>query len=198
MSRPARSNQHRLLSLFRRTLLVASTLSLLTPVLHAADPPLPSDVKFNLRQAFLEELMDGGPNGHSMGARWTTKLTMGEHSAVHDIAADCELHVAAKRSDNRILANPCGIVVEPPNVCKLRIPQIAQSGSIKTAWTSYFDTHVKGKSCEVTGFPRIFSEHSSGGEAGSSNPDHVVEVHPQIGKHCDGEPAVETKPGEKK
>jgi len=194
MSRPARSNQLRLISHPLHTLLVAPMFALLFSPLLGADPALPSDVTFNLRRSFLEELMDGGPNGHSMGARWNVKLKMGEHSAVHDIADDCELHVAARMPNNRILANPSGIVVEPPNVCKLRVPQIAQSGSIKTAWGSYFDTKVQDKTCEVTGFPRIYSEHSSGGSATGSNPDHVVEVHPQIGMHCDGEDAADFLP----
>ena len=194
MKRPAHRDHRRRISALFCTLLVAPILALLSSPLLGADPALPSDVTFNLRRSFPEELMDGGPNGHSMGARWNVKLKMGEHSAVHDIAADCELHVAAKRSDNRLLANPSGIVVEPPNVCKLRIPQMAQSGKIKDTWASYFDTKVKDKTCEVTGFPRIYSEHSSGGSSTGSNPDHVVEVHPQIGMHCDGEDAADFLP----
>src|SRR3990172_8818476 len=93
-------------------------------VASAQDGVLPSDVTFNLRRSFLEGLRTGGANGASVGARWTIDLNMGEHSNVHTLAADCEIHVGAKVPGNRQLANPSGIVVEPPNVCKYRVPHI--------------------------------------------------------------------------
>jgi len=151
-----------------------------------ADDPLPSDVSFNLKRSFLEDLMTGGPNDRTVGARLKVSLKLGDHSAVHDLGSDCELHVAGRFPNGRIIGNPAGVVVEPPNVCKARLPQIPQNGSIKTAWSGYFDGNVTGKTCEVTGFPRIFTEHSSGGEAGSSNPDLVVEIHPTVGLDCGG------------
>ena len=69
MNRPAHRNRRPLPSHSLCGLVIAPILGLLVSPLLGADPPLPSDVTFNLRQTFLQELMDGGPNGHSMGAR---------------------------------------------------------------------------------------------------------------------------------
>ena len=160
------------------SLLVAS------PPASLAAQPLPSDVTFNLRRDFLEELMSSGPTGRSVGARWKASLFMDERSRVHDIGSDCELHVGARFGNNRKLANPAGIVIEPPNLCKRRLPGVPTGGSIGAAWQSFFDANVIGRTCEVTGFPRVFSEHSAGGEAGGSNPDHVVEIHPVVAMTC--------------
>jgi hypothetical protein len=152
--------------------------------LRAQNEQVPSDVSFSLRRSFLQSLLTGGPNSRTVGARWKISLELGDHSGVHDLGGDCELHVAGRFPNNRIIADPAGLVAEPPNVCKARLPEIQQNGGIEDAWQGYFDDHVTGKTCEVTGFPRIFTEHSTGGKAGSSNPDHVVEVHPAIGLDC--------------
>jgi hypothetical protein len=109
---------------------------------------------------------------------------MGEHSNVHNLASDCEIHVGAKLPNNSVIAAPRGIVVEPPNVCRQRVPLIRQTGSISAAWTNYFTANVTNQTCDVVGFPRLFSEHSAGGGAGGSNPDHVVEIHPAIQMIC--------------
>jgi hypothetical protein len=147
---------------------------------------VPSDVTFTLKRAWLEQLLTEGPGGHSVGARWSAQFRMGEHSGVHAVGADCELHVAAKLPGNRTLGSPAGIVVEPPNVCKKRVPQLTPGGQLGARWAKYFDDHVTGANCEVAGFPRIFSEHAQGGEAGSSNPDHVIEIHPATSISCGG------------
>ena len=166
--------------------LVSSSLALALARALAAQPePLPSDVSFSLKRSFLEELMTAGPDSHSVGARWSPSLRMGQHSKVHVIASDCELHVAAKLPNNRIVADPPGIVVEPPNICKRRVPIIRQTGGIAAAWTSFFDNSVKNQTCDVTGFPRLFTEHASSGE-GASNPFHVVEIHPAVSLDCGG------------
>ena len=164
---------------------------------------VPSDVTFTLKRAWLEQLLTGGPGGHSVGARWGSQFTMGEHSAVHGVAADCELHVAARLAGNKTPGSPAGIVVEPPNVCKMRVPQLPAGGQLGARWTKYFDTHVTGVACDVTGFPRIFSEHAQGGEANSSNPDHVVEIHPATSLSCGGTtidflPLLKVVPGMKR
>lgn len=149
------------------------------------DAALPSDVTFNLRRSYLEQLRTGGVNGSTVGARWSIDLRLGERSNVHTLENDCEIHVAAKVPGNRKLANPSAIVIEPPNVCKRRVPQISQTGSIATAWRNYFDD-VRDDTCKVTGFPRIFSEHAAGGGTTGSNPDHVLELHPVTGLECNG------------
>jgi len=159
-------------------------LLLATPLASLAAQPLPSDVTFNLRRDFLEELMSGGPGGRSVGARWTAALFMDSRSRVHDIGSDCELHVGARFGNNRKLAAPSGIVVEPPNLCKRRLPGVPTGGSNGTAWQGFFDANVIGRTCQVTGFPRVFSEHSSGGSTDGSNPDHVVEIHPVVAMTC--------------
>jgi hypothetical protein len=169
--------------------------------LHAQD--VPSDVTFVLKRSWIEQLLTGGPGGRSVGARWRSSLQMGEHSQVHPAGSDCELHVAAKLPGNRTVGTPSGLVIEPPNVCKLRVPQLAPGGQLGARWTGYFDDHVTGESCEVTGFPRIFSEHAAGGKANSSNPDHVVEIHPATSLSCNGEtidflPLIKVVPGMKK
>jgi len=146
----------------------------------------PSDVSFNLKRSFLAGLMTGGTGGQPVGARWSVSLRMGAHSAVHGLEDDCEMHVAAKLPNNRVIAHPAGIVVEPPNVCERRVPQIRQTGRIRKAWTDWFDDNVEGKSCVATGFPRVFTEHSAGGEDDGSNPDHVVEIHPATALSCGG------------
>jgi hypothetical protein len=159
-------------------LLVASQISFAQDV--------PSDVTFTLKRAWLEQLLTEGSGGRSVGARWSAHLKMGQHSGVHAVAADCELHAAGKLAGNLTLGSPAGIVVEPPNVCKKRVPQLPAGGQLGARWTKYFDDHVTGADCEVAGFPRIFSEHAQGGEANSSNPDHVVEIHPATSISCGG------------
>lgn len=149
----------------------------------AAQDPVPSAVTFNLKRHFLDELMTSGPDQRTVGARWATRLRLGEHSRVHAVSADCEIHVGARMPNNRVIASPPGIVIEPPNVCRQRVPQIAQGGNRDSAWVRFFRS-VQDSTCEVTGFPRIFSEHAAGGGDGGSNPDHVIEIHPVTALTC--------------
>jgi len=187
--------------MFRSTIVALAAVVITSPIgAQGAGDHVPSDVTFNLRRSFLEELMTTGSTGHSVGARWKETLRMDQHSAVHQLASDCEIHVGAKVPNNRVIAAPPGIVVEPPNVCKSRVPQTRQTGSISTAWTSYFDDKVTGQTCDVVGFPRIFSEHAAGGGTSGSNPDHVVEIHPALSMSCNGEmvnylPLLKVYPG---
>jgi hypothetical protein len=170
-------------ALSRLALVAALAVVTRAPILQAQDP-LPSDVSFAIRRAWLEDLLTGGPGGRTVGLRWAAEMKMGERSNVHGLSADCELHVAARLPNNRLIAAPRGLVVEPPNVCRRRVPQISQTGAIGDAWTAYFDANVKDETCTVTGFPRIFTEHSAGGGGSGSNPDHVVEVHPVSELRC--------------
>jgi hypothetical protein len=182
-------------------LAVVALLAFGSQPLHAQGDQVPSDVSFNLRRSFLEMLATTGPDGHSVGARWSGSFRMGEHSAVHYLSSDCELHVAARPVSNAIWADPAGLVAEPPNVCKSRLPSIRQTGSIRTAWAAFFDDHVTGQRCDVMGFPRIFTEHATGAGAGtSSNPDHVLEIHPALGLTCESDtldflPMLKAYPG---
>ena len=54
-------------------------------------------------------------------------------------------------------------------------------------WKNPFDTKMKNKECDVTGFPRIYTEHLGENGAHPSNPPHVFELHPVTGITCDGE-----------
>ena len=134
------------------------------------------EVLFWLSSAYLQSLAD------DRGIRYHQSLTMDARSAVHQLAADCEMHVAAQPAQP--LSSPSPIVVEPPNVCKRRLPGVPTTGPIAQAWQGYFDHRVLTQTCDIVGFPRIFSEHREGGTAGSSNPDHVLEIHPALSITC--------------
>src|SRR6266478_9438322 len=83
--------------MFRSTIVALAAVVITSPIgAQAAGDHIPSDVTFNLRRSFLEELMTTGSTGHSVGARWKETLRMDQHSAVHQLASDCEIHVGAK------------------------------------------------------------------------------------------------------
>ena len=120
----------------------------------------------------------------------TMRITMNARSAVHSLDSDCELHVGGTVQD-LTLGQPSGMVVEPPNLCKIKPegtsgnPTGAQLRNV--IWPNLFDQKVIGRTCEVTGFLRLFTEHASGGGSSGSNPDHVFEIHPALACNCDGE-----------
>jgi hypothetical protein len=130
---------------------------------------------FAVNQSFLASLEDG----HNIVPSFDVKL--GGHSKVHPIASDCEMHVAAELQSQTFGA-PSGLVIEPPNLCTIA-PDGSEGGETD-AWLAVFDD-LKGQSCKVSGFPRIFTEHVTGGQ-GESNPDHVFELHPAVSIACNG------------
>lgn len=139
------------------------------PIHPALAQPVEDDpFDFALSEAYLHALADKNT------VSYTTSLRMGGHSKVHPIANDCEMHIAGTSADE--LGTPGAVIVEPPNLCK-------QKPSAFAKWESWVDAKVKGQDCEVTGFPRIFTEHATGGQ-GESNPDHVLELHPALGITC--------------
>jgi hypothetical protein len=93
------------------------------------------------------------------------------NSKVHKIDADCELHFGAHTP--AFQGDPDGLVLEPMNVCVQ--PFTGKTEQRDSDWTT-FAAGLKGTSVIVTGVPRIWPEHLSGG--GESNPDHAVELHP--------------------
>lgn len=113
--------------------------------------------------------------------RYPLTMRMDDRSAVHDLAADCEIHVAWAGAAG--LASPSAVVAEPPNLCKIRLPGVG-TGSLKKAWAKFFDDNVMNQECTVVGFPRIFAEHVSGGGGAGSNADHVLEIHPALSISC--------------
>jgi hypothetical protein len=105
---------------------------------------------------------------------------------VHDLKGDCELHIASAPTDSQQRFWPKGIVVEPPGICKVAPPGLTFSSETdlrETVWPEFLDTNVMGQECEVTGYPRLFTEHSSG-SAGPTNPNHVFEIHPAMKVSC--------------
>lgn len=112
----------------------------------------------------------------------TFDVRLGGHSKIHPVESDCEMHVAAALQ-GQLFGFPTGVVIEPPNLCMID-PNGDESDEVD-AWLAVFDG-LQGKNCKASGFPRIFTEHVTGG-SGASNPDHVFELHPAVSVSCDGE-----------
>ena len=130
---------------------------------------------FSMSEAFLKDL------AKQDSINFKIKLRL-EHrtSKVHTIGKDCEIHVAAKPLTGQLF--PSGAVVEPPNLCKewpAGTPQTSEADLRNKVWPELFDRTVMGKECEVTGFPRLFTEHAAG-NANPANPNHFFEVHPAL------------------
>ena len=97
---------------------------------------------------------------------------------VHPAQNDCETHWAA---ESRIpLGDPRGLVCEPPNVCRTwPAAERERSGGRRMTWRDYAEGSLIGRDCVVRGFPRLASEHASGGGS-PATPPHVVEIHPLL------------------
>ena len=135
------------------------------------------DFAFAVSSSFLQSL----ESGHTILP--TFNVTLGGHSKIHPLESDCEMHVAATLQSPQTFGFPEALVIEPPNLC-----EIDPNGDVSDevdGWLSIFDD-LLGKNCQASGFPRIFTEHATGG-AGASNPDHVFELHPATSISCDGE-----------
>jgi len=128
---------------------------------------------FAISRSFLEKLEGGNSISPAVS------LTLGEHSAIHNLLSDCEMHVAGTPEGTEF-GWPNAVVVEPPNLCHFD-PQGSEGGDT-SAWLATFDD-LAGQKCQVTGFPRIFTEHASGA-GGASNPNHVFEIHPALSIGC--------------
>jgi len=128
---------------------------------------------FAISKSFLEKL----ESGNSINP--TLDLTLGDHSAIHPLQSDCEIHLAGTPEGTE-LGWPNAVVVEPPNLCQFD-PEGNQGGDT-SAWLATFDD-MAGQKCQVAGFPRIFTEHASGA-GGASNPNHVFEIHPALSIAC--------------
>ncbi len=111
---------------------------------------------------------------------------MTDRSAVHNSPDDCEMHLAGTLTDT-VFGDPQPVVVEPPNLCKFKpgstIP-VTGTTRTKALWAAKIDNAVLSKDCTVEGFPRVYTEHATGGGLGSSNPRHVFEIHPATDIVC--------------
>lgn len=171
------TRRHLALAVFALTL---STLVFLSPVSVDSAPQF----HFAISENFMQTLA----TDNSLLRTMTIK--MDARSGVHTLASDCEIHVGGS-VPNTNLGIPNGMVVEPPNLCKIKPEGFAGTPSgtqlRNVIWPNLFDDKIIGRTCEVTGFLRLFTEHASGGGAGGSNPDHVFEMHPALSITCAGE-----------
>jgi hypothetical protein len=121
-----------------------------------------------------------------------------DHSGVHALASDCEIHIAASPHGTDF-GSPNDFVVEPPNDCQ--IPPAGTAGHLSakklaSLWVGRIEQtmfngrdqngELVGRNCTFTGFPRIFTEHAQTSGENASNPDHVFEIHPLISADCGG------------
>lgn len=97
------------------------------------------------------------------------------HSRVHRPEADCELHFGAHSSAFKGV--PAGLVLEPMNACIA--PFQDEEEQRDSDWIN-FAKRINNTVVTVTGVPRIWPEHLTGGGE-PSNPDHAVEIHPLTG-----------------
>jgi hypothetical protein len=134
---------------------------------------------FALSRSFLQSLRTGKT------LLPTYKMHVEGHSALKSVGKDCEMHLGGTLKTEG-LVDPDAVVAEPPNFCKNAAPGGA-------SWVSVADDRFVDKDCDVAGFPRIFTEHASGGQ-GASNPNHVFEIHPAVKIQCAGSAAIDFTP----
>jgi hypothetical protein len=123
----------------------------------------------------------------------TFKVNIKHRSDIKGLSEDCEVHLAGNVLGTAF-GDPPAVVVEPPNVCKFRpgaTTPVTGNTSTKATWRARLDSDVINATCDVTGFPRVYTEHAEGGTPGSSNPNHVFEVHPATRIACGGAGALE-------
>jgi hypothetical protein len=115
----------------------------------------------------------------------TLRVRMNAHGPLHPLGDDCEMHVGASPIGVSV-GTPPAIVVEFPNWCEFN-PQGNLGDSfdtLKQKWNVFATSNLDNKTCDVTGFLRIFTEHAAGGGTGGSNPDHAYEFHPALSMSC--------------
>lgn len=163
-------------------------LSLLTLIISSLTLPAFVEAAPQFHFAISEALLNQLASDSSISR--TMRIRMNARSAVHTLGSDCEIHVGGT-VQGITLGQPAGMVVEPPNLCKIK-PEGTTGNPSDTQlrnviWPNLFDEKIIGRTCEVTGFLRLFTEHAAGGGSGGSNPDHVFEIHPALSCVCDGE-----------
>lgn len=165
-----------------RRLLTTLILFALTHVVLNAPVAYAQSPNFSMTESLLLRFIQ------EEAAQTTLRVFVNEHGPLHNLANDCEMHLAGTIQGTS-LGDPSAIVVEPPNWCKFS--PTGQSGgsfsALSTAWRNHVRSTIRDKTCDVRGFLRIFTEHATGGGSGGSNPDHVYEIHPALGMTCEGE-----------
>ena len=101
-----------------------------------------------------------------------TDVTIHDHSGVHQLDDDCEMHFGA--SSTNFSGDPPGLVLEPMNICTESFEPGTEYSKAK--WLEYANS-LNDKVVTISGVPRIWPEHLVG-KASDSNPHHAVEFHP--------------------
>ncbi|HSB12040.1 MAG TPA: hypothetical protein VLM38_21315 [Blastocatellia bacterium] len=99
-------SMHRQVRLFLLTLIVSSVI---VPALVEAAPQF----HFAISEVLLNQLATDNSISRTM------RIGMNARSAVHTLSSDCEIHVGGTVQD-MTLGQPAGMVVEPPNLCKIK------------------------------------------------------------------------------
>lgn len=174
----------------RRMFLIFVFLASSNTAVWAQDPP-DGPPAFNITRAFLENL------GAQKTFLPTYKIRMEHRSRVKSLTEDCEVHLAGFFQESFEFGEPAAVVVEPPNLCKFRPngnnPSTSSLATLRGIWHPRLDNDVLNENCEVTGFPRIFTEHLTAdpNDAPPSNPNHVFEIHPTTRIACAGVQALD-------
>jgi hypothetical protein len=109
------------------------------------------------------------------------EVTIDGNSRVHRQDADCELHFGAHAAGFR--GEPPGLVLEPMNACVKAFP--GEDEPRDSDWIN-FANRIRNTVVTISGVPRIWPEHLTGGGE-PSNPNHAVEFHPLTSVVTNGE-----------
>jgi hypothetical protein len=162
--------------------LLALSLSTIVGEAQNQNPPGSNDPPdFTISKPFFENLLQQKTFLPSY------RIRMDHRSDIHSLGDDCEVHLAGFLQEPFVFGEPPAVVVEPPNLCKF-MPNADSptTASTKATWRTRLDNQVLKRDCTVVGFPRIYTEHATGGSAGGSNPNHVFEIHPATSIACQG------------
>ena len=168
---------------------VAALLLIAASSVGAQDEPPPNAPHdFAISRAWLEALVAQKTFLPTFRVEMEHRPTAG----VNGLAKDCEMHMAARLVDESF-GEPPFLVVEPPNLCRFKPNNATPTTTTPNLiWKNLFDTSMKDKECDVTGFPRLYTEHMGEGDGTSpSNPAHVLEIHPATRITCDGAKPVD-------
>ncbi|PWT89579.1 MAG: hypothetical protein C5B55_11145, partial [Blastocatellia bacterium] len=147
---------------------------------------------FKIAKPFMDTLLSQNTLNFTLTAHTI------DHSGLHDLKGDCEIHIAATPT-SPAFGFPADLVAEPPNECKIAPPGTTGHPSfnkLSDLWPAKIEQVMFngkdnegtpiGRTCTFTGFPRIFTEHAQNGGEKPSNPNHVFEIHPMLKAVCDG------------
>ncbi len=139
---------------------VAALLLIAASSVGAQDEPPPNAPHdFAISRAWLEALVAQKTFLPTFRVEMEHRPTAG----VNGLAKDCEMHMAARLVDESF-GEPPFLVVEPPNLCRFKPNNATPTTTTPNLiWKNLFDTSMKDKECDVTGFPRsVHRTHGRG------------------------------------